>query len=65
LTGKKAGKRKADGTYPRGTINALVDARLKELAEGLKAFGNEDKKEKKGRTARSGKKGREGGRGPR
>ena len=65
LTGKKAGKRKADGTYPRGTINALVDARLKELAEGLKAFGNEDEKEKKGRTARSGKKGREGGRGPR
>ncbi|HDH98609.1 MAG TPA: ATP-binding protein [Deltaproteobacteria bacterium] len=53
LTGKKAGARKADGTYPRGTINALVDAKLKELAEGLKAFSNEDKK---GRTTRSKKK---------
>ena len=57
LTGKKAGTRKADGTYPKGTINALVDAKLKELAEGLKAFGNEDKKKKKGRTTRSKKKG--------
>jgi predicted ATP-dependent protease len=56
LTGKKAGTRKADGTYPRGTINALVDAKLKELAEGLKAFGNEDKKKKRGRTTRSKKK---------
>jgi lon-related putative ATP-dependent protease len=56
LTGKKAGKRKADGTYPKETINALVDAKLKELAEGLKAFGNEDKKKKKGRTTRSKKK---------
>jgi lon-related putative ATP-dependent protease len=56
LTGKKAGTRKADGTYPRATINALVDAKLKELAVGLKAFGNEDKKKKKGRTTRSKKK---------
>ncbi|RPI49568.1 MAG: ATP-dependent protease, partial [Deltaproteobacteria bacterium] len=56
LTGKKAGTRKADGTYPRGTINALVDAKLKELAVGLKAFSNEDQKKKKGQTARSGKK---------
>jgi len=56
LTGKKAGTRKADGTYPRGTINALVDAKLKKLAEGLKAFGNEDKRKKKGRTTRSKKK---------
>ncbi len=56
LTGKKAGTRRADGTYPKGTINALVDAKLKELAEGLKAFGNEDKKKKRGRTTRSKKK---------
>ena len=29
---------------------------LKELAKGLKAFGNEDKKKKRGRTTRSKKK---------
>jgi predicted ATP-dependent protease len=56
LTGKKAGTRKADGTYPKGTINALVDAKLKEFAVGLKTFGNEDKKKKKGKTTRTKKK---------
>lgn len=52
LTGKKAGEKKQDGTYPKGTINALVDERLRELAEGLKNFGEEDKEknEKKGKT---------------
>jgi len=33
-----------------------VDGKLKELAEGLKAFGNEDKKKKRERTIRSKKK---------
>jgi len=50
LTGKKAGKRKADGTYPKGSINRLVDDKLKELAEGLKNFAGdkgEGKKESK------------------
>ncbi len=50
LTGKKAGKRKADGTYPKGSINKLVDDKLKELAEGLKNFAGdkgEGKKESK------------------
>jgi ATP-dependent Lon protease len=47
LTGKKAGEKKADGTYPRGSINYLVDQKLKALAEGLKRFGDEDKKEEK------------------
>jgi hypothetical protein len=41
LTGKKAGKRKADGTYPKGSINKLVDDKLKELAEGLKNFAGD------------------------
>ena len=46
LTGKKAGQRKADGgTYPRGSINYLVDKKLRELAEGLKSFGDKEKKE--------------------
>ncbi len=59
LTGKKAGEIRPDGTYPKGTINALVNEKLKELAEGLKKFGEEEKKEgnkKKGRKAKSGKK---------
>ncbi len=53
LTGKKAGKRKADGTYPKGSINQLVDDKLKSLAEGLKKFAA-DKGEK---NKRGGKKG--------
>jgi ATP-dependent Lon protease len=59
LTGKKAGEIKPDGTYPKGTINALVNEKLKELAEGLKKFGDEEKKEgnkKSGRKSKSGKK---------
>jgi ATP-dependent Lon protease len=47
LTGKRAGQMKADGTYPKGTINALVNEKLKELAEGLKKFGDDEKKEAK------------------
>jgi predicted ATP-dependent protease len=47
LTGKKAGGLKPDGTYPKGTINFLVNESLKKLAEGLKKFGEEDKEEKK------------------
>jgi predicted ATP-dependent protease len=48
LTGEKAGERNADGTYPEGTINYLVDQKLRELAEGLKTFGdNEENEEKK------------------
>jgi lon-related putative ATP-dependent protease len=33
LTGKKAGKKDAKGKYPRGTINYLVDKKLKEYSE--------------------------------
>lgn len=52
LTGKKAGQRKADGTYSKGSINQLVDDKLKSLAEGLKNFagdreeGNRENKKK-------------------
>ena len=59
LTGKEAGEIRPNGTYPKGTINALVNEKLKELAEGLKKFGEEEKKEenkKKGRKGKSGKK---------
>jgi ATP-dependent Lon protease len=47
LTDKKAGEVKADGTYPKGTINYLVNEKLKKLAEGLKKFGAEEKEKTK------------------
>lgn len=39
LTGQRAGERNTDGVYPEGTINALVDIKLRTLAEGLRDFG--------------------------
>ena len=47
LTGKKAGEKQSDGTFPKETINYLVNEKLKELAEGLKKFGEEEEKEEK------------------
>jgi len=38
LTGKPAGKKGEDGSYPEGTVNYLVDTHLKEMAEKLKGF---------------------------
>lgn len=38
LTGIPAGERQPDGTYPDGTINAMVDLRFREFAEELKEF---------------------------
>jgi lon-related putative ATP-dependent protease len=42
LTGIPAGERRTDWTYPEGTVNFLVDKRLKEMAKKQKA---EDKSE--------------------
>ncbi len=56
LTGKKAGARNAKGAYPKGSINYLVDQKLKELAEGLKNFGNNEKEEKKKKRTKAKKK---------
>ncbi len=39
LTGKVAGERKSDGTFEEGTVNELVDRKLRELAEKLERFG--------------------------
>jgi ATP-dependent Lon protease len=47
LTGKEAGAPGPDGAYPEGTINALVNQKLRSLAEGLKEFGDGEKKEDK------------------
>ena len=48
LTGLPAGERQVDWTWPQGSINFLVDKRLKEMSKKLKADDKvEEKKEKK------------------
>jgi len=47
LTGVSAGKKRKNGTYPKSTINYLVDERLREMAQRLKNFYAEAKKETK------------------
>ncbi|MEA3369646.1 MAG: AAA family ATPase [Candidatus Ratteibacteria bacterium] len=47
LTGKPAGKKQADGTFPEGTVFYLVDKRLRDLAAGLKRFAGQTKTPKK------------------
>ncbi|MFV0420681.1 Lon protease family protein [Oleidesulfovibrio sp.] len=57
LTGVSAGLRGKNGSYPKGSIYQLVDDRLNELAQGLKAFGEKnDAKKKPAKKAGSGKK---------
>jgi predicted ATP-dependent protease len=38
LTGVDAGKIGSDGQYPEGTVNRLVNDRLRQMAEGLKEY---------------------------
>jgi predicted ATP-dependent protease len=45
LTGLPFGERKADGAYPKNTINRRVDEKLKGMAERLKQFYGEEKKD--------------------
>jgi predicted ATP-dependent protease len=47
LTGVAAGEKQEDGVYPEGTINHLVDKRLREMIESMKKFGASDKDDKK------------------
>ncbi len=48
MTGMPAGERRTEWTYPEGTVNFLVDKRLKEMSQKLKAEDKgEEKKEKK------------------
>jgi predicted ATP-dependent protease len=42
LTGMPAGMRKADGSYPKNTVNFLIDKRLREYAKKLKSFGGSE-----------------------
>lgn len=46
LTGVPAGL-KTNGAYPEGTVNYLVETRLKDYAEGLKKFAESVPEEKK------------------
>jgi predicted ATP-dependent protease len=47
LTGTKAGKRLADGTYEEGTVNHLVDKQLREMADKLKEYPTTQRTKKK------------------
>jgi predicted ATP-dependent protease len=42
LTGRPAGERDEYGAFREGTINSLVDRRLKEFAEGLRKFNKDE-----------------------
>jgi hypothetical protein len=46
LTGMPAGV-KSNGQYPEGTLNRLVEHRLKALADGLKKFSESPPKDEK------------------
>ena len=47
LTGMSAGERQADGTFPEGTFNFLVDKRLKDIAKKLKTDEKGEKEPEK------------------
>jgi lon-related putative ATP-dependent protease len=47
LTGVPAGEKQPDGSFPEGTINALVDKKLLEFVENAKKFSAPAKDEKK------------------
>lgn len=52
LTGVPAGTRQPDGTYPEGTINARIAARLREMVQALRAAaGPEARGEREGSGA--------------
>jgi len=60
LTGVEAGERLEDGRFKEGTVNDLVDKKLRELGMKIKEFegggeeGKEDKKKKKGKPSCNG-----------
>ncbi len=52
LTGVSAGERGRDGKFPEGTVNYLVDQRLREFAECLKEISEDTKKPRRARRSR-------------
>ncbi|MBI4295827.1 MAG: AAA family ATPase [Chloroflexi bacterium] len=55
LTGMEAGQKGTDGTYPEGTINYLVDRKLKEMAAKLRRFTTPETEEKEKPIAKVGR----------
>jgi ATP-dependent Lon protease len=56
LTGTEPGERLADGSFKEGTVNDLVDKKLRELNMKIKEFeggGEETKGEKKKKKGKS------------
>jgi predicted ATP-dependent protease len=51
LTGKKAGKQNKNGKYPKGTVNDLVDKKLREYSAKFTTLGAGKKKSKKKTTS--------------
>ena len=48
LTGRAAGRRRADGSFPPHSVHGLAEARLRGFAEALKAFGAEEAERERG-----------------
>jgi hypothetical protein len=44
LTGMEAGERDEKGNFKEGTVNCMIDQRLKELAAGIKEFETTEEK---------------------
>lgn len=47
VVGVRAGERKKDGTYEEGSVNHLVDKKLKDLAYQMRDFDSGEKESKK------------------
>lgn len=62
LTGKPAGRRRADGSYPPESVHGLVAARLADYVERLREFAELDVGEGGAASRASGADGRRGGR---
>jgi len=43
LTGKKAGRRKKDGSYPQNSLNARIETRLRQMNAVLREAGSKEK----------------------
>ena len=54
LTGTPAGKRSPKGKWTAGSVNARVDARLRELAVGIREFDKKGNKDGKNGKAKKG-----------
>jgi lon-related putative ATP-dependent protease len=52
LTGVKAGERKKGGSFEKGTVNDLVDRRLRSIAQTLKAYMKDEEGAKKSKPVR-------------